>query len=246
MSAHGGPQTGPAGGPHDVEALGAHAFGLLDDAEAGAVEAHVAGCDACRRELAELRATVIALDEIPSEALLDGPPEGGDVLLARTLRRMREESGERPAGRWMFAAAAAVVAVGAVLAGGITLGSAITSRDEPPSAAPTPAVSATPPGTRQAEAGDPVTGARMAVTVTPAPGWVRVSAQVRGIDAGERCQLLVEAADGTTELAASWLVSPAGERNGTQVAGSAIVPPDRVVAIVVANEAGRRFVRVPV
>jgi hypothetical protein len=242
-----GPSAGPhAAGPHDVEALGAHAFGLLDEAQAAAVEAHAAGCPACRRELAELRATVAALDEIPSEALLDGPPEDGDVLLARTLRRMREESEERPSGRWMFAAAAAVVAIGAVLAGGITLGSSITSRDEPPAAAPTPSVSPTPPGTRQAEAVDPVTGARMAVTVTPAAGWVRVSAQVRGIGTGQRCQLLVEAADGTTTLAGSWLVSPVGERTGTRVDGSAIVPPNQVVAVVVANEAGRRFVRVPV
>ena len=49
--------------------LSAYIDGQLSAAEAEALEQHLAACDACRRELEELRATVLALRDLPEEAI---------------------------------------------------------------------------------------------------------------------------------------------------------------------------------
>ena len=86
----------------------------------------------------------------------------------------------------------------------------------------------------------------MEVAVTPAAGWVRVSATVGGIPAGEKCVIEVVGRDGSTAVAGSWLVSPAGEAGGTTLNGSALIDPEQVEAVRVVNTAGRQFVTVPV
>jgi hypothetical protein len=47
------------------EDLALHAHGLLDGAEAAAVESHVAACEPCSRELSELRATLAVVRTLP-------------------------------------------------------------------------------------------------------------------------------------------------------------------------------------
>ncbi|MFD9048100.1 zf-HC2 domain-containing protein, partial [Streptomyces zaomyceticus] len=77
---------------HEEEVLlGPYVLGVLDDADARRVEAHTAGCEPCREEVDALREMEAALGEVPPEAFVDGPPEGGDLLLQRTLRQMRAE-----------------------------------------------------------------------------------------------------------------------------------------------------------
>src|SRR5947209_17092904 len=97
---------------HDRSPLAAYALGALDDAEAREVDAHVAGCPECRAELEELTALEAVLGEVPPEAFLDGPPEGGDLLLQRTLRTVRAERGraQRPRRLLVAAGVAALVA----------------------------------------------------------------------------------------------------------------------------------------
>ena len=102
------------------------------------------------------------------------------------------------------------------------------------------------PGTQVVAAADPATGARINTTITPAMDWVRLSATVSGIAAGEKCRLEVVAKDGSAVLAGSWLVSPAGEANGTTLNGSALVDPSQVASIRVVNTAGKQFVSVNV
>nr|WP_240956086.1 hypothetical protein [Streptomyces thermoviolaceus] len=63
---------------------------LARDARAQ-LEKHAAVCAVCRRELRDLRETEAVLGEVPPEMFLDGPPDGGDLLLQRVLRRAREE-----------------------------------------------------------------------------------------------------------------------------------------------------------
>jgi hypothetical protein len=84
-------------------------------------------------------------------------------------------------------------------------------------------------------------GVSMTATLTPAAGWVRLTADVQGVPAGERCHIMVVARDGTRHIAGSWLVSPSGWREGVSLDGSALVPIDEVAAVVVENEAGREF-----
>ncbi len=219
--------------------LGAYALGGLADAERAEVDEHVAGCDTCRAELAELAGIAARLDEVPPEFFLDGPPEGGGLLVQRAVGRVRAERRGSVTRRRLLTAAAAVV-VGIALAGAGVL----TGRET----APTPVASAPAPvpGTRSVEATDPTTGARLAVDVIPAAGWVRLSAEVEGVPAGERCRIVVVGAGGQREVAGSWLVSAKGAREGTALDGFALVAPADVSAVVVETVTGRRFVSAPV
>jgi anti-sigma factor RsiW len=219
------------GGAHDPEELGAHALGLLDAAQSRAVEEHLAGCPACRREWEELRGMVDLLDDVPPEAFLDGPPEA-DLMLQRTVRQVRAEAAAHRRRRRLLLAGAAAAAIAVFLGGGVLIG-----RETAP---PPPAVVAAPPGAVQLTGGG-APGVAMTATLTPATGWVRLTTSVKGIPAGERCYIVVVARDGSRQIAGSWLVSQGGWRDGITLDGSALVPLDQVAEVVIENEAGREF-----
>lgn len=227
----GSPHRGPQ--EHDPGELGALALGLLDPQRTRAVEEHLARCAACRRDLEDLTAVTDLLGEVPPEALLDGPPDG-DLVLHRTLRQIRAEAAADRRRRLVPRIAAAVAAVAMLAGGGIAVGRAT---------APDPVVvTAAAPATGVTLRGDGVPGVTMAAVVSPAAGWVRVSANVKGVPRGERCRVIVLARDGSREVAAAWLSSARGEREGTQVDGAAIVAPDQVAGVAVENEAGEEYV----
>lgn len=219
-------------GEHD--SLGAYVLAALDRRETSAMEQHLATCRRCQVELTELRMTRAALAGLPPEALLAGPPEGGDLLLQRTLRQVRRESGLRVRRRRTAVATAAVVVAAAFAGGGVVLG-----RTTAPAG-----VTQAEPGARTASADDPATGAKLTVSVRPAAGWVRLDASVAGIPQGQKCRLYVVARDGTREEAGSWLVSDTGEREGTKLDGAAVVAPGDVARVEVENFAGQRYVGV--
>jgi anti-sigma factor RsiW len=233
---------------HDRDLLGAYALGVLDPDEVTAIDQHVASCAACRQDLAELVEMKDSLGEVPPEAFLDGPPEGGDLLLQRTLRAVRADK-TRSSRQRLSLIAAGVVALATVAAGaGVLVGRGTESA--PPQVLP-PAPSATAPstpvGVRTVSASDRRTGATINATVTPAAaGWVRVHADVTGIKAGKRCQLVVLSRNGTPVVAGSWLVSPKGEIEGTKLDGSAIVPPADVAAVQVVTFDNEKLVSAPV
>jgi Putative zinc-finger len=219
--------------PHDPEELGAHVFGLLDAAQSRAVEEHLAVCAECRREWEELRQMVDLLDDVPPEAFLDGPPDA-DLMLQRTLRQVRAEAGAQRRRRRLTLVGTAAVGLAVVLSGGVVIGR---------ETAPPPVVSAAPAPSPDAVVlsgtGEP--GVAMTATITPAAGWVRLSATVQGIPPGNACFLFVVAKDGTRHVAGSWLVPQTGWRDGITLDGSAIVPPDQVAAVVVENDQGHEF-----
>lgn len=216
----------------------------LSPEERQQAEQHIAECAECRTEVESLQEWAAALRGVPEAMLLDGPPDDADLLLQRTLRQVRDETSGRRHRRTAVVTGAAAAVLAAAVAGGVVVGRS-TAPETPPLAQPS-AVASTPPGTRVAAAADPSTGARISVTVIPAAGWVRVNATVGGIPAGERCRLEVVGRDGTTVLAGSWLVSPAGAANGTTLNGSALIDPAQVASVRVVNTAGRQFASVPV
>ncbi|MFJ3903004.1 anti-sigma factor family protein [Streptomyces sp. NPDC090025] len=235
---------------HDEEVpLGPYVLGVLDEAEAARVAAHTAGCETCREEVAAMREMERALGEVPPAAFLEGPPQGGDLLLQRTLRQVRAERAGQVRRRGALIGLAAAVALAGVFWAGTVTGGA------PPVALPDPSPTVTgapvptsPPGTRVASAADPGSGARMTVRVTPAAAWVRVHAAVTGLPPGERCLLVVVGKDGRRTTAGSWVVGrgePAGPGKGVALDGSAAVDPADVAAVVVESETGERFVDVP-
>ncbi|MEV8532449.1 zf-HC2 domain-containing protein [Streptomyces sp. NPDC051211] len=236
----------------EEELLGPYVLGVLDEADVLRVEEHVAGCEQCGREVTALREMEAALGEVPQEAFLDGPPQGGDLLLQRTLRQMRSERAGSLRRRRAVVGLAAAAAFAAVFWAGTAAGG---GGGEPPVALPLPPATtaptspATPPaGTRLGSATDEATGARMTVRMVPATQWVRVNAAVTGVPPGERCRLVVVARDGSRTTAGSWVVGSQanGEAKGASLDGSAAVDPADVKEIVVENEAGKAFVTVPV
>ncbi|EMD25773.1 anti-sigma factor family protein [Amycolatopsis azurea] len=227
---------------HDQGQLAAYVLGGLTPAEAATFETHLASCPACRREVRELSELRYHLDEVPPEAFLEGPPDGGDLLLQRTLRQVREEEGsqERKPRRALALAGAAVLVVVA-LGAGVLVGRQ-TSPEPSTVALPVPTATAPVPGTRDLAATNRDTGAQLAVRVVPAAGWVRLHAKAEGVREGEKCQLVVVTKSGERVNAGSWLVSAKGEKEGTGIDGSALVAPNDVASVDVVTMDGRNLV----
>jgi len=220
--------------------LGAYALGALDPNEAADFERrHLQTCAQCRFDLNELVALRDSLDEVPPEAFLDGPPEGGDLLLQKTLRRVRDEE-ERVAParapRRGLALVAAAVLVVAALGGGVLVGR--QTAEPPPQAAPGPET----PGTKTAEGRDPTTGVQLTASVIPFQGWVKTEVSVKGVHAGEKCLLQVVTKEGQAVTAGSWQVSEKWESQGFKLDGSALVAPDDVKSVDIVTVDGRKLV----
>lgn len=223
--------------------LGAYALGALDPAEAAEFEQrHLATCAQCRFDLNDLMALRESLDEVPPEAFLDGPPEGGDLLLQKTLRRVREEepAAAPPRSRRGLAIVAAAVLVVAALGGGVLAGR-LTATPGPGTALPPPTTLPA-PGTKDVRATDPATGVQLAASVSPFAGWVQVDVAVKGVKAGEKCLLQVVRKDGQAVTAGSWQVSERWETMGFSLQGSALVAPDDVKSVDIVTVDGRKLV----
>jgi anti-sigma factor RsiW len=234
------------GSRHTEPLLGGYVLGVLEPGERRAVEEHLASCPDCQLELADLAAMRAALGEVPPEAFLDGPPEGGDLLLRRTLRAVRGQRSSTDRRRYALVAAGVVALTAVALGAGVLIG----NRAAPKVTAVGPTVSsaapsALPSGTRSISTKNPATGAAMTVAITPAAGWVRLHAKVEGVAAGQRCQLVVVGRDGTRTLAGSWLVSAKGERDGTILDGTALIAPNDIASVEVQTVNGKQLVSVP-
>jgi hypothetical protein len=207
---------------------------------------HLAACTECREEVESLREMRQVLVALPPEALLDGPPDDADLVLQRTLRQMRTESGKSQGrARLRVVSAAAAVLVAAVGAG-VLVGRAAGDGSAAPVAAPpqTAAPQTAAPGTRFASATGPG-GTRMTVGVTPAAGWVRVNASVTGVPPRQNCWLVVVGKDGRRAIAGGWLTPANAETAGVNLSGSAVVDPAQVASVAVENTDGHQFVSVP-
>ncbi|WP_103338684.1 anti-sigma factor family protein [Amycolatopsis sp. CA-126428] len=224
--------------------LGAYALGALDPGEAADFERrHLQTCAQCRFDLNELVALRDSLDEVPPEAFLDGPPEGGDLLLQKTLRRVRDEEERvapaRSAPRRGLALVAAAVLVVAALGGGVLVGR--QTAESPNQALPAPPPSNV-PGTKTVEGRDPTTGVQLAASIIPFQGWVKTDVSVKGVKAGEKCLLQVVTKEGKAVTAGSWQVSEKWESQGFNLDGSALVAPDDVKSVDIVTVDGRKLV----
>lgn len=243
----------------DISLLGPYSLGVLDADETRFVDEHLATCESCRAELADLNDMTQLLGEVPPEAFLDGPPEDGDLLLQRTLRQVRAERAEtvppavRPVAaaeptpirsrrRSVLVAAAVALIAGAALTGGVLIGRQTTDPVADPGTTPSTVV----PGEKTARATDQSTGTTMAATVTPKAGWVAVKVKVDNLPPGAQCELRVTDASGKSFVAGSWLVSDKGSREGHVIDGAALVPIDKVKSVDVVTFQGQRMVSVPV
>lgn len=215
--------------------LGVYVLGAIDPAERSQVDAHLAGCPACREELAGLAGLPALLGRVQfdeaariaglgTERLTPGDPGAGPVagpadtenvvpltpLLDRMARRRRLN-------RWRgVVAAAAVVVVAAGAAIGVT--HMTGGGTSPPNAGPEhwQTVGAT----------DPATHAKVVVKYAAEPWGTDLDTEVYGIPAGTTCQFWVMEAGGHKWQAGSWTVFSTWR--DSWYAGSSSVPESAV------------------
>jgi hypothetical protein len=214
--------TQGAQGPNEHETVGAYALGILDDAEATAFEAHLAGCEWCAQQLDELAGMepmLAALADLPGA---QGSPAIGESLSARPspqlATRLVDEVAERRASRrrrsfYMVAAAAALII------GGPTAVFATTNGDTTSVAAPSPSV--TPKSTGSAKeafglmsdrvsATDPNTKVTATVAMEPKAWGVSAVLELGGVKGPLKCSLIAVGKDGSRETMSNWSVPTAG------------------------------------
>jgi hypothetical protein len=215
-SAYGPYGHDPAGDVH--ETVGAYALGVLDDAEATAFEAHLAGCERCAEQLEELTGLeplLAALADLPAGG---GTPEIGDALAARPGERLAESLAEEVARTrarrrrrgLCLAAAAALLVVGGPLA---VL--AVTSGGDDGDA---PAAVAAPHPTSPAEeafrhdmdakvsATDPTTHVSATVGMESKPWGTHTVLRLGGVKGPLKCSLVAVGRDGERETVTTWSV----------------------------------------
>lgn len=275
MSIYGGFGAGSPGsmrgmqgsqGPNEHETVGAYALGILDDAEATAFEAHLAGCEWCAQQLDELAGMepmLAALADLPGA---QGTPAIGESLSARPspqlATRLVDEVANRRASRrrrsfYMVAAAAALII------GGPTAVFATTSNDTSSVASPSP--TATPKSTGSAKeafglmsdkvsATDPTTKVTATVAMEPKAWGVSAVLELGGVKGPLKCSLIVVGKDGSRETMSNWSVPTPGygikdattetARNPLYIHGGTAFGADEIDHFEVVTSAGKQLVEV--
>ncbi|MDS1271343.1 zf-HC2 domain-containing protein [Lipingzhangella sp. LS1_29] len=224
---------------HDSHLLGAYVLGTLDVQESTQVEAHLEECARCRDEVSELRQVREALGELPPEALLDGPPEN-DLPLQRTVRQVRSQRLHQSRRQWFVLTAVAVLAGVVLIGGSLAVGAALGA-----GSGEEPAVPELDAGTVVAAQENPDTGAAATVALAPSEDGTQVDSLITGLPAGEDCEIVVLAEDGTSTVAAEWTVTPEAAEEGSEPGGLVDVRPEEVASVVVRNVEHTEFLTVP-
>ncbi|MCX5382148.1 anti-sigma factor [Streptomyces sp. NBC_00083] len=190
------------------EAVGAYALGILDDAEATAFEAHLAGCDWCAAELdalAGMEPMLAALKEFPGPAaqpLRPVPPGVTETLInevaAQRARRRRRTT-------YLVAAAAALIIGGPAVA--VVATSSGSGTHQSAEANPTsPAEDAFDHMARKVSATDPTTGTTATVG-TEAKAWgTNTVLELKNAKGPLKCSLIAVGKNGDKETVTSWAV----------------------------------------
>lgn len=213
--------------PHLTD-LGGYVLGALEPAERASVDAHLSGCPECREELSRLAPLPGLLGRLQLSDVLE-PAEPDPARFSALLTAVRSDRHRRRV-RWIAAAAAAVVI--ALVAGGAG-GLAWSSHGSPPK----PPATAT--AERQVRATDAATGTSLRATLTSRPWGTDIALRLSGVPVGETCRLVVTAADGRQETAATWYV---GYSEELRLPAATAIPANQIRQLSVITEAGRRVV----
>ncbi|GAA5064603.1 anti-sigma factor family protein [Streptomyces similanensis] len=205
----GSTQGSPA--PDEHETVGAYALGILDDAEATAFEAHLAGCEWCAQQLDELAGMepmLAALADLPGA----GTPAIGESLSARPgprlVEKLVDEVSERRARKrrttfYLVAAAAALIIGGPLTVyavGGADGGTGSAT------VAAAPAKAAFQAMTDKVTATDPVTHATATVALEKKDWGTNAVLELKNVTGPERCSLIAVGKNGERETITSWSV----------------------------------------
>jgi hypothetical protein len=229
-------------GPEHPFLIGAYVMGRLDAEENDTARHHLEHCAVCQQELAELESVKRALDGVPAELVLeqlaldvdDVSPVQDELLLQRTLRQVRAESGGDRRRSRLVAVAAAVVLLGLGAGVGIAVDRATAP---PPSSATT--ISYAPLG----QATDPRTGIGLTAASADAAGWTRLQVRVSGAPAGATCRLYAVGRDGRREVAGSWVIAQPGS-GARPVEAAVAIPRGDISRLELESADGRHWVTV--
>ncbi|GGP68112.1 anti-sigma factor family protein [Streptomyces melanogenes] len=193
------------------EAVAAYALGILDDAEATAFEAHLAGCDLCAAELDQLggmEPLLATLKEFPGPAarpLRPAPPSMSErlideVAVQRAKRRRRTT--------YLVAAAAALIIGGPAIAVVATSDDGGTHQAAPAEPHPTsPAEDAFFNHMTQKVAATDATTGVTATVGTEKKGWgTHTVLQLKNVKGPLKCSLIAIGKDGEQETVTTWAV----------------------------------------
>ncbi|MGC9500964.1 anti-sigma factor family protein [Streptomyces sp. WG7] len=256
-------QGSPA--PDEHETVGAYALGILDDAEATAFEAHLAGCEWCARQLDELAGMepmMAALAGLPGA----GTPAVAESLTARPSPRLAEklvdEVAERRARKrrrnfYLVGTAAALIiggpfaAVATTDAGGGDGGGRGTEAVRPAAGTAESAFAALPD---RVTATDPSTRVSATVALEKKPWGTGTVLELKNLKGPEKCSLIAVGKNGERETVTSWSVpdwgygipDAAGDKGGKPlyVQGGAAFDPNEIDHFEVMTFDGERLVEV--
>jgi Putative zinc-finger len=195
--------------------LGVYVLGAIDPAERALVDQHLAGCRACRDELADLAGlpallarvsteeaiALAASDGVPAEAAegLEPPSELLASVIDLTAARRRGR-------RWRETVLA--VAAAFIIAAGVFGGLRLTSAPAQPSASASgPYYSGLPAGAWENSTGGS-DGIVATVYYRPMSWGTQLAARVNGIPVGTKCQMWVIGPGKSRVLAGSWITDP--------------------------------------
>jgi hypothetical protein len=168
--------------------LGVYVLDAADAGERERMEAHLAGCRACRGELERLSPLPRLLASVPDDMLASRRPPGP--------ARQPAGVGLRGMSRWPWRATAAVcVAAAAGIGGGLLL-------------APTPP--GLPPATVTLTASNVATHVSATAALTAMSWGTSIQLRLRGLPLNVQCRLVVRSRSGAAEVAGVWDAWQAG------------------------------------
>jgi hypothetical protein len=192
--------------------LGVYVLGALEPAERAAVDTHLATCERCRAELADLEglpAVLASLSTDDAVALGDGwpresatPPGPTDTPAAPgATERPGDISavrGRRKTFRAMLLSMAVVVVIGLGAVGAAEVGIHVGQADAGPNAGPAL-------GPWQSAQGSNASGMRAIVRYRPMGWGTQVAVQVTGIPLHTVCAIEAYERNGITTFGGSWI-----------------------------------------
>lgn len=245
--------------PSEHETVGAYALGILDDAEATAFEAHLAGCEWCAQQLDELAGMepmLAALADLPGAG---STPAIGDSLSARPSPRLVEklvdEVAEKRAQKrrrsfYMIAAAAALIIAGPLAAIAVNSGSSGDSGQVTASAAQTTFESM--PDKKSAT--DPSSQISATVGMQQKVWGTQAVLELKNAKGPIKCSLVLVAKNGQRVTMSSWSVPDWGygipnakteeARKPLYIGGAAAFKPNEIDHFEVVTFDGKKLVQV--
>ncbi|MEV2243563.1 zf-HC2 domain-containing protein [Streptomyces sp. NPDC049970] len=203
------------GAGHD--AAGAYVLGILDDAEASAFEAHLAGCALCAAHLDEfagMEPVLAMLAEAPAadpgaRPVPHVPEPPGPRLLGGLVDEVaRKRSRRRRRAGYLIAAAAVLVIGGPVVAvtatAGEDSGRRIEAADPHPTSPAEDAFFNHMPEKRSAT--DPVTRVDATVGMEPKAWGTHTVLELKNVRGPQKCSLIAVSRSGEEEVVTSWSV----------------------------------------